>query len=202
MPQITLRNQTNEVVRLAIFKTPVVNPNLASIAWRIAEPPPGGQQVIDIPSDFTVFGKYSNDFNDPSNLTVETAHVPFTETTAAFTIDSVISQDPSLHGAVIHQHFDGLVLNEVRITNNYGIGVLTAIAKGGDPLYAPQVIWPGGLFLEDVRGSLYVSVVAPFTGQGQRLVEEEISQTQTEVLEGGTITVSGSMWKGYALTAG
>lgn len=203
MSIITLRNNTNEVVRLAIFKSPVLNPTLGTIAWQVASPPPnGGTQTIEIPSDFSVFAQYSSDPSNPENLSCETAHVPFSETTAAFTIDSVTSQDRSATGAVINQRFNGLVLNEVRIQNNYGIGALTTIAQGGDAIYPPQVIWPGGLFMEDVRASLYVAVVAQFTRKGQRLVQEEISQTQTEVLEGGVLTVTGSMWKGYSLSAG
>ena len=201
MSIITLRNNTNEVVRLAIFKTPVLTPTLGTIAWQVATPPVGGMQTIQIPNDFSVFAQYSADPNDPENLSCETARVPFAETTAAFTIDGMTSQDRSASGAVINQRFNGLVMNEVRIQNNYNIGALTTIAQNGDAIYPPQVIWPGGLFMEDVRASFYVAVVAQFTRKGQRLVQEEISQTQTEVLEGGVITVTGSMWKGYSLTA-
>ncbi|MDZ4350163.1 MAG: hypothetical protein U1A22_11585 [Xanthomonadaceae bacterium] len=200
MSKITLINGTNEVVRLAIFKKAVLNPTLETIAWRVAEPPPGGTQIIEIPSDFEIFSQYSNNPSDPADLSVETAHVPFAETTAQFSIESVTSQDTRATGATIIQQFNNLVLNEVRVTNNYGIGTLTTIAKDGDAIYPPQVIWPGGLFMEDVRSSFYIAVVAQFTYKGQRLVQEEISQTQTEVLEGGSLRVEGSMWKGYALT--
>lgn len=200
MSRITLINNTDEVVRLAIFKKPVLNPTLATVAWRVAEPPPGGQQVIEIPSDFEVFAQYSNNPTDPSDLSCETAHIRFAETTAQFSIDSVTSQDARATGAKITQKFNNLVLDEVRITNNYGIGALTTIAADGDAIYAPQVIWPGGLFMEDVRASFYVAVVSQFTYRGQRLVQEEISQTQAEVLEGGELFVTGSMWKGYALS--
>lgn len=201
MAQITFRNNTKEVVRLAIFRVPVINPTLSTIAWRIAEPPPGGTQTVEIPAGFTVFAKYSTDPTKPSHLDAETAHVAFAETTARFSVDALTSQDHATSAAVINQHFDGLVMNEVRITNNYPLGVLLAIAQDGDPILEPQVVWPGGLFLEDVRGSLYVAVVAEFVSKGQRLVQEEVSLTQMEVLEGGTITVSGSMWTGYALVA-
>lgn len=202
MSTITLRNNTLEVVRLAIFKTPVLNPTLSTIAWQVAEPPPGGKQTIDIPTAYSVFANYSSDRNNPSNLTCETAHIPFAESTAMFTISSATSQDRKATGAVISQQFNDLVLNEVRVVNNYNLGALTTIAQNGDAIYEPQVIWPGGLFLEDVRASFYVAVVAQFTSKGQRLVQEEFSQTQTEVLAGSTITVTGSMWNGYSLSVG
>ena len=111
MSHITLINHTDEVVRLAIFKQPVRMATLGSIAWRIAEPPPGGQQVIQIPADFSTYARYSTDPDRPSELSTETAHVAFAETTAHFTIDSLTSQDPHGGGAVMTQRFTDLVLN-------------------------------------------------------------------------------------------
>jgi hypothetical protein len=200
MPTITLINQTDEVVRLAIFKRPVINPTLSSVAWRVAEPPPGGSQVIEIPDAFQIFAQYSDDPHDPSNTSVRTNMVTFAETTAIFGIDPIESQDGRSTGAQIHQSFDGLVLDEVRVFNRFGLGCVVSICQDGDPLYGPQVVWPGGVFFEDVRGGFFVSVVSQVTSSGQRLITEEISLTQVQVLEGGSITVTGSMWKGYALT--
>jgi hypothetical protein len=201
MGRITLHNNTNEVVRLAIFKLPVLRASLATVAWKIVSPPPGGSTTVNIPSGFAVLGRYSGDPARPAELDNKTAPVAFDETTAAFSIDAVTSQDGMATGAVIQQKFTDLVMNEVRVVNNYGIGVEVSILSDGDPIYAPQVVWPGGLLIEDVRGSLYVAVVSQFTAKGQRLVQEEFSQTQVEVLEGGTLVVNGSQWVGYSLTA-
>jgi hypothetical protein len=200
MSNITLINNTNETVRLAVFQKPVLNPTLATIAWQIAAPPPGGSSLIEIPSDFGLQVRYSNDPSRPSNLDTAARPVRFNETSASFTIDSVASQDRRANGAVINQVFTDLVLNEVRVTNNFSIGVEASIVRGADPIYPAQVIWPGGLFMEDVRASLYVAVISQFTYKGDRLVQEEISLTQTEVLEGDSLIVTGSMWTGYALT--
>jgi hypothetical protein len=48
---------------------------------------------------------------------------------------------------------------------------------------------------------MYVAVVAQFASKGQRLVQEEIDQTQIEVLEGGVLMVNSSIWTGCALSA-
>jgi hypothetical protein len=202
MSQITLINRTNELVRLAIFRQSVLNPTLASIAWKVAAPPPGGSQTIEIPAGFDVVARYSSNPSNPADLSCSTAPVAFTETTARFTINAVTSQDGMTSGAVITQSFEELVLNEVRVFNTYGIGCEVSIRKAGDALYAPQVVWPGAMLMEDVRSAMFVAVVAQFTRSGQRLVQEEISLTQTELLEGGVLTVTGSMWTGYALRAG
>ncbi len=201
MSKITLINNTTETVRLALFKRPVLRPGLDVIAWKIVSPPPGGQAMVNIPENYGVMARYSGDPGNPSNLDTQTAVVAFSETTASFSIDAIASQDRHASGAVITQRFDDLVLNEVRVTNRYPIGVEVSILFDGDPIYAPQVVWPGGLLVEDIRGGIYAAVVASFTGNGHRLVQAEYSQTQTEVREGGSLVVTGSMWKGYALSA-
>lgn len=70
MSTITIINNTAEAARIAIFKKPVINPTLDSIAWQIVEPPPGGgQTVVQIPQDYGVFANYSMDpdeRNDPN----------------------------------------------------------------------------------------------------------------------------------------
>jgi hypothetical protein len=199
MSNIVLINDTAETIRLAIFQKPVYNPTLATIAWQIAAPPPGGSSTVQIPSDFTLKVSYSNDPGNPSNLDTSAKPVAFSETSASFSVDGVVSQDRRANGAVINQCFTDLVLNEVRVVNNFSVGVESAILRGGDAIYEPQVISPGSLFMEDVRASMYVAVVSQFTYKGQRLVQEEISLTQVEVLEGDALTVTGSMWTGYSL---
>lgn len=198
MASITLVNNTREMVRLALFKTPVLNPNLAPIAWRIASPPPGGSTKVILPSDFTVQAHYSGDPSNPSHLENTTVPVAFSETTAGFSIDSINQQATR---AVIRQVFTDLAMNAVRVVNNFPIAVEVSIRMGDDPIYEPRMVWPGGVLMEDIRGSIYVAVVSQFTMQSLRLLQEEFSLTQTEVIAGGRLQVTGSQWKGYALTA-
>ncbi|MDC8744686.1 hypothetical protein NY751_01005 [Xanthomonas campestris] len=200
MSKITLINQTDETVRLALYQKPIRNPTLATIAWQVAAPPPGGSSTVDIPSDFSVQARYSNDPTNPSNLDTSTKPVSFSETSASFSIDGVVSQDRRANGAVLNQAFTDLVPSEVRVFNNFSIGAETTIYRGGDAIYEAQVIWPGSLFLENIESNMYVAVISQFTYKGQRLVQEELSLTETEVPEGGSIVVTGSMWTGYSLT--
>jgi hypothetical protein len=200
MAHVTLVNRTNEMVRLALFMAPVVNPTLGSIAWMIAEPPPGGSAMIEIPDDFAVQGRYSSDPANPSHLDTATAAITFTESTATFAIEGAASADGQATGAVIRQLFTDLVMNEVRVVNHYPIGVELSILRGGRPIHSPQVLWPGGMWMEDIRGSIHVAVVSQLAMAGERLVQEEISMSQIDVQPGDTLAVTGSMWTGYALS--
>lgn len=200
MSAITLINETGETVRLALFQRPVWNPTLATVAWQIAAPPPGGRSVVQMSDDFELRVRYSHDPNRPDNLDTSAKPVAFNETTAVFTIDKAPMRDGVGGAAVINRSFTGMVFKEVRVLNNFSIGVEAALIRGQDAMFEPQVIWPGGLFIEDVGASMYVAVVSQFTYKGQRLVQEEISQTQAEVLAGDSLIVTGSMWTGYSLT--
>ena len=203
MSQITIVNTTIEAVRIAIYRKPVLLPTLATIAWRIVEPPPnGGQTIVKIPENYTVFANYSyneTEREDP-NAGNRTNLVNFAEETAKFIVSSVATQDRRANAATITQSFDGLVMNEARIENQFGYGVWGHITKDGDDVYAPQVIWPGAVMMEDLRESFFLAVVGQFVYKGDRLVQEEISITEKEVLAGGTVSVTGSKWTGYALS--
>lgn len=200
MTHVTLVNRTNEVVRLALFMAPVLNPTLDTIAWKVVSPPPGGSTVIEIPDDFAVRARYSRDPANPSELDMQTAAVAFAEFTANFAIEGATSADGRAIGAVIRQQFTDLVMNEVRVVNHYPIGVELSILKDGSPIHAPQVLWPGAMSMEDIRGAIHVAVVSQFVFAGERLVQEEIGLTQVELPPNGTLVVTGSMWTGYALS--
>jgi hypothetical protein len=200
MSHVTLINRTNEMVRLALFMTPIIDPNLGSIAWKIAAPPPGGSMTIDIPDEFAVQARYSSDPANPSHLDTATAAVAFSEFTASFVVEGAASADGQATGAVIRQLFTDLVMNEVRVVNHYPIGVELSILKDGSPIHAPQVLWPGAMAMEDLRGAIHVAVVSQSAMAGGRLVQEEIGLTQAELPPNGTLTVTGSMWTGYALS--
>ncbi len=201
MSKITIKNNTAETLRVAIYKKPVAKPTLQTIAWQVVDPGPGGQCDVLIPATYQAFARYSEDPGNNQAPQYETNVVSFTEQTARFIVTPAVSQDSRGNGAVLKQSFEGLVLNEVRMVNNFGIGVWSHVQLDNDDIYAPQVLWPGGVRMEDIRASLYLAVVSQFVYKGQRLVDEEMSLTETEVLEGGTATVTGSMWSGYAISS-
>jgi hypothetical protein len=202
MAQITVVNNSDEVVRIAIYRKPVLLPTLSTIAWRIVEPPPnGGQTVVQIPENYSVFANYSFDTaeREDANAGNRTNVIQFAEDTARFIVGTAVSQDRRANAATLVQTFDGLVMNETRIVNQFGYGVWGHITKDGDDVYAPQVIWPGAVMMEDLRESFFLAAVSQFVYKGDRLVQEETSLTETEVLAGGMATVTGSKWKGYAI---
>ena len=200
MTTITLNNSTDETLRIAIYKKRIAQPTLDTIAWQIVDPGPGGVATVTIPEQFEVFGEYHLDPPKNQGPLYCTNTVAFDELTARFVIGSEPSQDQRAEGAVITQSFTDLVLNEVRIVNNFGLGVIAHVQKNGADVYAPQVLWPGGLMLEDLRETFYLAIVSQFVFKGHRLVDEELSQTETPILEGGVATITGSMWEGYSIT--
>jgi hypothetical protein len=205
MAQITLLNGTNELIRVAIYKKPTVQPLLSTIAWQIVAPPPGGQALVPIPEDYQVYAQYTLDPNnpDPTSSTataLQTNTASFLGTTASFQILSATSQDRQASGAYVNQVFTDTVVNEVRLENKYAQGVLSHIQKDNVDIFAAQVLWPGAVRIEDVRSTLYLAVVGQFVFQGTQLIDEDIQMTETPIVEGGTALVTGSMWTGYSLS--
>lgn len=201
MSTITIVNNTEsgDPVRLAIFRSLVQMPTLDTIAWKIVAPPPsGGSVVITIPDGFDVYVNVPVTEADHSNPNGGNRSniITFSELTARFLIQAVTA--PAT--AVITQVYDGLVLNEVRIENDFASGVWSHVAQDGNDVYAPQVLWPGAVRMMDLRGPILLAVVSPSTQSGDRLIDEEISLTQVQILPGQTAIVAGSQWKGYSIT--
>src|SRR5262249_29892343 len=98
------------------------------------------------------------------------------------------------------QVFNGLQTNEVRLENDFSQGVLSHIQKDNVDIFAPQVLWPGAVRIENILSTLYLAVVGQFVFQGSQLLDEDIQMTETPILEGGTAVVTGSMWKGYSIS--
>ncbi len=202
MSSITIVNGTDEFIRVAIFKKPYIQPTLQTIAWKTVAPPPeGGQTLVQIPSNYQVFASYSDDpvERENPNLGSRTKIIDFDEQTTRFVVDSDSTTDGQQQVADISQSFQDLVLNEVRIDNQGGFGVWGHVLKDNQDIYAPQVVSPGRVLMEDVRSPLYLAIIDEFVFDGARLVEEEISLTQTRVLEGMTALVTGSKWTGFAI---
>jgi hypothetical protein len=205
--QIRIINNTDngELVRVAVYKKPSAQPTLNTIAWQIVDPPPGGQSTVPIPQDFQVYAEYSTDPNNPDptspNATAnQTNIVTFLQTTARFQLLTATSQDCKATGAFINQVFTSLVPNEVRLENNFSLGVLSHIQKDNVDIFAPQILWPGAVRIENILSTLYLAVVAQFVFKGSQLLDEDIQMTETPIMEGGTAVVTGSMWKGYSIT--
>ena len=193
MSRITLRNHTEDVIRIAIYKRPAVDPSHPIIAWRIAAPVPGESQVIEIPEGFSVLTGYADDFS-ATNFKAE--QFPFSTSSGIFYIDP---EDEQPSGVSIRQGMEGLMPNRVRVQNNLPGEALVTIAKGGDALYEKQAILPGSIFIEDIRPPFYMAVVSQFMLKGQHLIPDEVALTQLKLPDTGKVMVSGSLWDGYSL---
>lgn len=204
MSTITIVNNAdnNEVVRIAIYWSPAT-PTLSTIPWRVVTPPPGGgQTIITIPDDFGVYANAPSPGNDPNdpNAGNRTDVLTFNEYTARFVIGTAASQDSQALTPTITQVFTDLVLNEVRIDNDFSSGVWTHITKDGSDIYAPQVVWPGAVRMVDIRPNLHLALVSQSNSSESRAVDEVTTVAQTLIMEGQTASVVGSMWKGYSIT--
>ena len=195
MPTITIKNNTADNPMIGIFRRSIKTPTLSAVAWKVILPPSHGIAVIEITDEFESYVNYG-DRSDPNGGN-RTAPIGFTGTTAKFIAE------PSGQGAksdiILKKSSEDPTPDEVSISNNAGEGVWGHITQLGSDIYPPQVIWPGGVLIEDIRGPYLLAIVGDQIREGDRLVEEEVSQTQTPILPGQTATVTGSRWDGYSI---
>lgn len=191
-----------EAIKLAIYKRPVLNPTLATIAWQVISLNYDEAAVVDVPAEFKLQAQYSSEFQESKFiepvLDKSSVSESFSEITSSFRIEQNKQKLP-LDKLLLTRVSDILVDGEMHIKNNFGAGVKVTVYRGDDALYEPQFIWPGGLFMEAPAGQLHVAVVSQFTQKGQRLVQEEISLTEFAIRGGETLAITGSKWTGYRL---
>jgi hypothetical protein len=197
MSQIILRNGTQELIHVAIFRKPTRHPNLGSFAWMVVSPPPAGQSVVAIPQYYEVYVNVPTtpeERTDP-NSGARTPAISISDFTSRFRVQEEAGDTVSLVQAE-----EGLVPGELRIDNLAGVGVWTHIQQNGVDIYRPQALAPGSSFLAAQPSTpFYLAVVSGSSREGSLLSEVEISTTTIPILPGQTATVTGSVWSGYEI---
>lgn len=198
MSQITIGNDTQEVLRVAIFRKPTRHPNLGSFAWRVVSPPPGGgSSAVDIQHDYEVYVNVPTspeERTDP-NAGPRTPAISVSDFTSRFRV-----QEEAGDAVSLVQAHEGLVPGELRIDNLAGVGVWTHIQQDGVDIYRPQALAPGSSYLAAQPSTpFYLAVISGSGSQGSLLSEVEISTTAIPILPGQTATVTGSVWTGYEI---
>jgi hypothetical protein len=196
---ITIINNTDETLRIGIFRKPIKSPTLETIAWQVVNPPIHGESIILLPSSYSVYAEYPTDPTNPNSVLNKTATIDFDTTTANFIITSETDQDGHVVSANIVQSFSNLENEEIQVENHFDKTVSAHIQQDGYDLYPAHNILPENLFAEDIRGGLYLAIVNELIENGGNVIEEEISQTSTPILEGQTATATGSKSKGYQI---
>ena len=202
MAQIGLINNTDENIRIAVFKKPYKAPSLKVVAWKIeALPKGGGNTSVQIPSNYEVFVNYSQDpvNRDDPDAGIKTAPIGIDVQTAKFLVREEPTNDKNASVATLNRVFVDVVGNEIQIENQASFGVWGHVLLDGADVYPPQVITPGRTLMEDVRSPMFLAVIDEFIIKGNVVKVEELSSLPVEVLTGDIVTVTGDKWQGYSL---
>lgn len=200
MHQITLINDTAELIRVAIFRKPTRHPHVGSLAWKVVSPPIGERSIVAIPDDYQVFVNVPTtpeEQTDP-DAGSRTPALSITEFTSRFRVEP----ENSGSGAPVSltQIQKGLVSGELRIDNEAEVGVWPHIQQDGSDIYRPHALAPGSSFLAAQPATpFYLALIGGLSSEGCLLAGEEISTTATPILPGQSATVTGSVWSGYEI---
>ncbi len=202
MDNIRLINNTEENIRLAIFKMPYQQPSLQLVTWDIiALPQNGGNTDLYMPKNYQVYINYSNrlpERDDPYGG-IKTGPLDIDVETARFIVREEQTNDRSSSVATLKRVFRSLVNGEIHIENRASFGVWGHILLNGNDVYPPEVVTPGRTLMEDVRSPMYLALIDQFVYQGAILKVGELRTVPTVVLPGDEVTVKGSKWTGYEI---
>jgi hypothetical protein len=190
---LTIKNQTPDFIRVAVFKQRYNAPRLNTVAWQVVQPDVNGQCSIPIPTEYVVY--VNSGF-------CETRRVTIYSNQAKFIARDVATSDGAATTVTLEGPLDPEVPNQINIENQASTCVSTHVQKDGSDIYLSQKLAYGQTHEEDVRPTLYVAVINEFLRKGERLVDADITTTPFECLAGDTILVAGSLCgqSGYSFT--
>jgi hypothetical protein len=202
MGKFTLVNETEENVRIAVFKKPYNRPTMKLAIWDVESiPRKGGSVDVGIPTTYDVYCNYPHTVDgseDPYGGT-RTGMICIDLETARFIVQDESTTDGNDNVANISRQFTDLEADEIQIDNHSSRAVWGHILMNGTDVYPPRLISPGRTLMEDVRTPMYLAIIDEYVFKGDVMVQEELSTAPKSVFSGAKITIKGSKWTGYAL---
>ena len=202
MTGVKFINNTEENLRIAVFKQPYQTPSLQVIAWKIIPlPRDGGNKTLQFNNEYAVYINYPNEEDergDPYGGT-QTAPIPIDQTTANFLVRNEQTNDAQSTVAVLKRVYINLAPSEIHIANMAAFGVWGHITLDENDIYPPQIISPGRTLMENIESPLFVSVIDDFDVSGTVVKVRELKTIPVIVELGDVISITGSKWTGYSM---
>lgn len=200
---LEIANETDGIVHVALYKRSPLRPTEPAVAWAIASPPPRGRAIFSIPRDYRVFARYSFSPEDPWQPVYQTNVLPLLRDSGSFSIQEV-SLGRSAWGAFLARNTRGAGSGEVRIENDFALGVWCHIQLGECDVYPPRLLPPYETLIEALASPFFLAVVSPLVRVGASLAGHEIHATEIELEAGkdGVFTVHGTPCQGHRITRG
>lgn len=200
MASIKLINDTQENIRIAIFKKPYKSPSLKVMAWQTINPQQDCTQV-EIPDIYEVYINYSLDpaKRDDPYAGIKSNVINIDVQSARFLVTEGKTPEGKTTVSLIRR-YTGIVENEIQIENQASFGVWGHLLLNGLEVYPPQIISPGRTVIEDVTSPHFIAVSNENIIPGQIFHIESLKSDHIKIWDGITITVVGSKHTGYSIT--
>ncbi len=200
MTGVKFINNTQENLKIAVFKEPYKTPSLQVLAWKIiALPKGGGNRNLTFPDQYQIYINYSTEpfeKDDPYGGT-HTSIITIDHSTSKFIVRNEFTNDGRDRVAVIKRVYEDVIPEQIQIENRAAYGVWGHILLGGSDIYPPEIITPGRTLMENVEGSFFVSVIDDYFSVGSIIKERELRTEPVPIETGDIITVTGNKWSGY-----
>jgi hypothetical protein len=202
MTGVKFINNTNENLKIAVFKQPYKTPSLQVLAWKIiALPKGGGNLTLSFPEQYQTYINYADDPIEKydSNGGIHTGIITIDHPTARFIVRNEYTNDGQNKVIVLKKVYEDIAADQIQVENRSSIGVWGHIQLGGSDIYPPQIISPGRTLMENVEGSFFVSVIDDFFTVGSIIKVRELRSEPAAIETGDIISITGDKWAGYII---
>jgi len=184
------RSTDPQPVRVAIYKRPIVQNALGTIAWRIVSLPRDASLSICTGHQYEIEAQTRSvgQFEAGSAGFVDRTHRSFENSG----IDCVVENDPQLRIVPRAIAAEAVNYGEVRVENRTRNEIWVTVMNDAMPLYWPFVVLPGQIRNEDLRQPFYFAIAPAEIAPGERLDDIELLPTQTPFVDGAIAVIRGN----------
>jgi hypothetical protein len=199
--RLAISNESDDLVRIAVYKRSPLRPGEPAIAWTILSLPPRGRTLCPVPRDIQLFARYSFSPERPASPFYQTGTLRLRQADACFALEAVTADRRTWSAALIRASGHTPGPGRVRIINRFGIGAWSHIQQAGRDLFAPRILPPGAMRTEDLLSPFHLAIVGPHILEGAVLPDEEILATEAVIGASGEATARSCARAGWVIRA-
>jgi hypothetical protein len=199
--RLAISNESDDLVRIAVYKRSPLRPGEPAIAWTILSLPPRGRTLCPVPRDIQLFARYSFFPERPSSPLHQTGTLRLRQADACFALEAVSADRRTWSAALTRISGPAPGLGRVRIVNRLGLAAWSHIQQAGRDLFAPRILPPSAVRTEDLSSPFRLAVVGPHILEGAVLPDEEIRATEVVIGTSGEATARRCGRAGWVIRA-
>ncbi len=199
---VTLANGTRRAVCVVVYRRSALRPGEPPVVWLAASVAARGKVSFVLPRELEVFARYSFEPENPRRPVHQTnsLQVRQPQVGAGFEVQGLSSPDRRTWGAVLARSAESPGWFQLRVVNQFQVGVWAHVRQDGRDVFPPRVLPPLSTWLQDLDAPFRVAVLAEPRKPGDLLVSSANATTETAVTAGESLKIQGGPCRGFRVS--